>query len=57
MAKKITTPFLHDPRVRVDKPGTFKLKRFPTDIDTPLVKKDLKELLEQDREVIADLQD
>jgi len=57
MAKKITAPFLHDPRIRVDKPGTFKLKRFHTDIDTPLVKKDLKELLEKDREVIADLQD
>jgi PPK2 family polyphosphate:nucleotide phosphotransferase len=57
MAKKLTAPFLHDPRVRVDKPGTFKLKRFHTDIDTPLVKKDLKELLEQDREIIADLQD
>jgi len=57
MAKKITAPFLHDPRVRVDKPGTFKLKRFHSDIDTPLVKKDLKELLEQDREIIADLQD
>lgn len=57
MAKKITTPFLHDRRVRVDKPGKFKLKNFHTDIDTPLVKKDLKELLEQDREVIADLQD
>jgi PPK2 family polyphosphate:nucleotide phosphotransferase len=49
--------FLHDPRFRVDKSGTFKLKRFHTDIDTPLVKKDLKELLEKDREIIADLQD
>jgi len=57
MARKINSSFLHDPRVRVDKPGTFKLKRFHTDIDTPLVKKDLKELLEQDREIIADLQD
>lgn len=57
MAIKLPKSFLHDPRVRVEKPGKFKLKNFHTDIDTPLVKKDLKELLEQDREVIADLQD
>jgi PPK2 family polyphosphate:nucleotide phosphotransferase len=49
--------FLHDPRVVVKKQGSFKLKDHVTDIDTPLVKKDLKELLEKDREVIADLQD
>lgn len=49
--------FLHDARVRVDKPGKFKMNKFKSDIDTPLVKKDLKELLEKDREVIADLQD
>ena len=57
MAKKTTSPFLHDPRIRVDKSGSFKLKRFHTDVDTPLMKKDLKELLDRDREVIADLQD
>jgi PPK2 family polyphosphate:nucleotide phosphotransferase len=49
--------FLHDRRVVVNKHGSFKLKDHVTDIDTPLVKKDLKELLEKDREVIADLQD
>ena len=49
--------FLHDPRVVVKKQGSFKLKDHVTDIDTPLVKKDLKELLEKDREIIADLQD
>lgn len=49
--------FLQDPRVVVKKQGSFKLKDHITDIDTPLVKKDLKELLEKDREVIADLQD
>jgi PPK2 family polyphosphate:nucleotide phosphotransferase len=49
--------FLHDPRVVVNEQGSFNLKDQVTDIDTPMVKKDLKELLEQDREVIADLQD
>jgi len=49
--------FLHDRRVVVNEQGSFKLKDHVTDIDTPLVKKDLKELLEKDREVIADLQD
>jgi PPK2 family polyphosphate:nucleotide phosphotransferase len=49
--------FLHDRRVVVNKHGSFKLKDHVTDIDTPLVKKDLKDLLEKDREVIADLQD
>ena len=49
--------FLHDRQVVVNEQGSFKLKDHVTDIDTPLVKKDLKELLEKDREVIADLQD
>ena len=49
--------FLHDPRVVVKKQGSFKLKDHVTDIDTLMEKKDLKELLEKDREIIADLQD
>ncbi|MBL7964774.1 MAG: polyphosphate kinase 2 family protein [Flavobacteriales bacterium] len=51
------TKLLSDPRIRVNTPGNFRLKHHVTDIDTPLVKKDLKELLEKDRELIADLQD
>lgn len=54
MAKK-TTSFLHDPRLRVDRPGTFKLKRHRTDLPGKEDKKELKELLDKDREVIADL--
>lgn len=56
MAKK-TTSFLHDPRLRVDRPGTFKLKRHRTDLPGKEDKKELKELLDKDREVIADLQE
>ncbi len=49
--------FLHDPRVVVKKQGSFKLKKHVTDIDTPLVKKDLKELLEKDKDLISDMQE
>ena len=48
------TSFLHDPRVRVDERGRFKLKDHPSDIDTSLEKKDLKKFLDQDRELIAE---
>ncbi len=57
MPKKISTSFLHHPRVAVKKGSGFRLKRFTTDIDTPYDKQDLKALLDKDREHIADLQD
>jgi len=49
--------FLHDPRVVVKKQGSFKLKDHVTDIDTLMEKKDLKELLEKDKDLISDLQE
>jgi PPK2 family polyphosphate:nucleotide phosphotransferase len=49
--------FLNDPRVVVKKGGSFKLKDHVTDIDTPMVKKGLKELLEQDKDLISDMQE
>jgi PPK2 family polyphosphate:nucleotide phosphotransferase len=57
MAKKIKGSFINDSRVVVNKRGSFKLKHYTSDIDTDLVKKDLKELLDKDREHIADMQD
>jgi PPK2 family polyphosphate:nucleotide phosphotransferase len=49
--------FLDDERVVVNERGSFKLKHFPTDIETRLEKKDLKEFLEKDRERISELQE
>jgi PPK2 family polyphosphate:nucleotide phosphotransferase len=49
--------FLLDPRVAVRERGSFKLKRFTTDIDIPYDKQDLKKFLDKDRERISDLQE
>ena len=48
---------LHDPRFAITDPGTFRLKDHVTDLPSEAEKKELKQELEADKEVISDLQE
>ena len=51
------TIHLTDPRFAVTKTGTFDLKNHVTDLPSETIKKELKKLLDADKEVISDLQE